>query len=131
MRDFKMTRFEWIKSELESLTDGTLVDVWNDFQDSRGYERINLMSKFDEIERIDPHESALDLIYRIKRDFDDFDPNDDYYRIDGYGHYISYSDPLDEVDINDLAEAIDNEDFNPSEIDLDDFESDESEENEN
>ena len=72
---------------------------------------------------------ALEIITRIKRDFSDFDIDDKYYKIDGYGCFNSYNDPYDEIDLDDLAEAIDNGDIQTlGYIDLDDFE--ESEETE-
>lgn len=123
-----MKRVEWIKQELEDLKESDLVSLWNEYCYHNNYEPIYLVDELDP-SMLDLSGDALEIITRIKRDFSDFDINDKYYEIDGYGNYNSYNDPYDKINLDDLAEAIDNEEIDTLGcIDLDDFE--ESEETE-
>lgn len=118
-----MERIEWIKKELEDLKESDLVYLWNEYCNHNDYEPIYLVDELDLNCVLDLSGDALEIITRIKRDFSDFDIDDKYYSIDGYGNYNSYNDPYSEIDIDVLAEAIDNEDITTlGYIDLDDFE---------
>ena len=117
-----MKRIEWIKQELEDLRESDLVSLWNEYCYKNNYEPIYLVNELDNC-LLDLSGDALEIIDRIKRDFSDFDTGDKYYSIDGFGNYNSYNDPYSEIDIDVLAEAIDNEDITTLGcIDLDDFE---------
>ena len=118
-----MERIEWIKKELEDLKESDLVYLWNEYCYHNDYEPIYLVDELDLNCVLDLSGDALEIITRIKRDFSDFDIDDKYYKIDGYGCFNSYNDPYDEIDLDDLAEAIDNGDIQTlGYIDLDDFE---------
>ena len=118
-----MQRVEWIKQELENLKESDLVYLWNEYCYHNDYEPIYLVDELDLNCVLDLSGDALEIITRIKRDFSDFDIDDKYYKIDGYGCFNSYNDPYDEIDLDDLAEAIDNGDIQTlGYIDLDDFE---------
>ena len=118
-----MERIEWIKKELEDLKESDLVSLWNEYCYKNNYEPIYLVNELDLNCVLDLSGDALEIINRIKRDFSEFDIDDKYYTIDGYGNFNSYNDPNDEIDLDDLAEAIDNEGIDTLGcIDLNDFE---------
>jgi len=118
-----MKRIEWIKQELENLRENDLVSLWNEYCYKNSYEPICLVNELDLNCVLDLSGDALEIINRIKRDFSEFDTNDKYYTVDGYGNFNSYNDPSSEIDLDALAEAIDNENIDTFGcIDLDDFE---------
>jgi len=118
-----MKRIEWIKQELENLRENDLVSLWNEYCYKNSYEPIYLVNELDLNYEIDLTGDSLEIIDRIKRDFSDFNTQDKYYTVDGYGNYNSYNDPYSKIDIDVLAEAIDNEDITTLGcIDLDDYE---------
>jgi hypothetical protein len=118
-----MKRIEWIKQELENLRENDLVSLWNEYCYKNSYEPIYLVNELDLNCVLDLSGDALEIINRIKRDFSEFDTNDKYYTVDGYGNFNSYNDPSSEIDLDALAEAIDNENIDTFGcIDLDDFE---------
>lgn len=118
-----MERCDWIKEELQDLGENDLVSLWNEYCYENNYEPIYLVNELDLHCVLDLSGDSIEVINRIKRDFADFDIQDKYYYIDGYGTYITYNDPNDQIDFDALATAIDNKDISTLGcIDLDDFE---------
>lgn len=81
---------------LQDMDDDDLICLWNERCDECNCmdDRIYNMCEFNDIcggwllPSID--NNPLEIIERVKIDFDDFDSGDDYFYIDGYGHYVSF-----------------------------------------
>ena len=102
---------------LKDMDDSDLIALWNEYCDSCNYmdDRIYNMEDMNEICNVEymvgNNRTTLELIDRIQIDFRRFDTNDDYFFINGYGHYISfnsleYADEGCPLDYDTLAEAI-------------------------
>jgi len=108
---------------LESMDDSELIGLWNEYCDECNYadDRIYNMEDMNEICDVEymvgNNRTTLELIDRIQIDFRRFDTNDDYFFINGYGHYISfnsleYADEGCPLDCEILAKAIADGDVN-------------------
>ena len=82
---------------LQDMDDSDLIALWNERCDACNYmdDCIYNMCEFNDIcgswllPSID--NDLLEIIDRVKIDFNDFDSSDDYFYIDGYGHYVSFN----------------------------------------
>ena len=107
---------------LKGLDDSDLVALWNERCDECNCmdDRIYNMCEFNDVcgawllPSID--NNPLEIIDRVQMNFDKFDSGDDYFYIDGYGHYVSFytlewskDSPFD---YDTLAEAIADGDVN-------------------
>ena len=93
-----MDKLKQIIDILESMSDSELIGLWNEYCNECNYtdDCIYSTNDFDELTDFeylirDRHYTASDIVTRIKIDFSKFDVNDNYYYINGYGHYISFN----------------------------------------
>lgn len=84
---------------LEDLTDWELVELWNEYQDHNHYEeQLFNMSDFEFIVDTSDFFATYEKI-----DHDNFNSCDDYFYFDRCGWICSTSDPMDLIDLDDLA----------------------------
>lgn len=110
-----MTRLERIKEILSDMFDGDILSLWNDRctanKDYTSY--IYPTSELDEIANYGTDKPLSELVTDISIDFAEYDDRDEYYNCDAYGHYCSFNDYENDsnspFDIDELAEAIDEE----------------------
>lgn len=121
-----MKRVERIQEYLEGLLDSGLIAIWNEY-----CENDDCVYSMDEIDEMLSGMTASEILRASY--YGDINPNDDYFKFNGLGNLVSTSSISEWVDIDELAEYIDeNEnDFGNSEIrDIlwDDYEEEEEEE---
>ena len=110
-----MAKTEIIKDLLENMSESQLYIIVNEYFDKANYydDRIYDMDEFNEImSGMSPSDIATKIFYG------DFRPNDNYFRFDGYANLQSFDYISDEVDLEEIADyIIDNdEDFDNSDI---------------
>lgn len=115
------------KELLWDLSQSDLFNLWNDFCDDNHWERVN-NNTIGEI--VSYYGNDLEEYLRDNRYNDNYDTNDDYFTIDGYGHLKSFDDLWDEIDENALIEWIDENDLYLTYWDEYDFDEDEEEDEE-
>lgn len=99
-----MTRYEKIKKALDNLTMAELVSVHNEYCDNANYydDHIYFMEEFDEImDGKTPWEIVRSAYYG------DFCPAQDYFWFNGYGNLESSDFPTGQIDVDTMAEWID------------------------
>lgn len=95
-----------VETLTDTLTTAELVDVWNEYCNNNNYydDRIENMGFLDEdLDNL----NATQIIRLVSGK--DFDVHDDWYKHTIYG-LQSFSDPADEIDIDDLADYIERND---------------------
>ncbi len=92
-----------IEDEFGGLDESTKLSVANDFNDANNYERF-YPNTWDSI--IDFCNDSITTYLEWKRHSDEYDPDDDYFRISGYGWWHSFDSIEDEVDARALAEYV-------------------------
>lgn len=110
-----MTKTEMIKDLLENMSESQLYIIANEYSDKTNYydDRIYDMDEFDEImSGMSPSDIATKIFYG------DFRPNDNYFKFDGYANLESFDYISDEVDLEEIADYIvdNDEDFDDSDI---------------
>ena len=110
-----MTKTEMIKDLLENMSKSKLYIIANEYFDKAEYydDRIYDMDEFDEImSGMSPSDIATKIFYG------DFRPNDNYFKFDGYDNLQSFDYISDEVDLEEIADYIvdNDEDFDNSDI---------------
>lgn len=110
-----MTTTEMIKDLLENMSESKLFTIYNEYLDKTEYydDRIYDMEEFDEMmDGMSPSDIALKIFYG------DFRPNDHYFKFDGYDNLQSFDYISDEVDLEEIADYIvdNDEDFDNSDI---------------
>ena len=110
-----MTKTEMIKDLLENMSESQLYIIVNEYFDKTNYydDRIYDMDEFDEImSGMSPSDIATKIFYG------DFRPNDNYFRFDGYANLESFDYISDEVDLEEVADYIvdNDEDFDNGDI---------------
>ena len=110
-----MTKTEMIKGLLENMSESQLYIISNEYFDKTNYydDRIYDMDEFDEImSGMSPSDIALKIFYG------DFRPNDHYFKFDGCANFQSFDYISDEVDLEEIADYIvdNDEDFDNSDI---------------
>ena len=110
-----MTKTEMIKDLLENMSESQLYIIANEYFDKTEYydDRIYDMDEFDEImSGMSPSDIATKIFYG------DFRPNDNYFKFDGYANLESFDYISDEVDLEEIADYIvdNDEDFDDSDI---------------
>lgn len=124
-----MKTLKQITEFLNDTDDNTLVQAWNDYQRESSLDRE--LNTFDEeffsIYFTDPMEAARATFFGKIQSW-----NDDYIYFNGYGNLESTSRPLDVVDIDELADYINDnqQDFDYIINHIDDIDEDEDEETE-
>ena len=88
-----------ILEQLEDMDTSTLLELWNEYQQNQGYEE-ELFNMCDFECLVDT--SDFFATYE-KIDHDNFNSCDDYFYFDRCGWICSTSDPLDLIDLDDLA----------------------------
>lgn len=108
-----MDKRKQIKEYLESLSDGELLSIYNEYTDTTYCERVYSMDEFDEI---CDGMTASDIARRCF--YGKFNPNDEYFTFNGYANLESSNYLEDFIDLDDLADyCISNdEDFDDQEI---------------
>lgn len=108
-----MDKQKQIKEYLESLSDGELLSIYNEYSAAGGYEQVFTMDEFDEI---CDGMTASDIACRCF--YGKFNPNDEYFIFNGYANFESSDYLEDFIDLDDLADyCISNdEDFDDQEI---------------
>lgn len=108
-----MNKQEQIKEYLESLSDGELLSIYNEYADADYSERIYLMDEFDEI---CDSMTASDIARRCF--YGKFNPNDEYFIFNGYANLESSDYLEDFIDFDDLADYCirNDEDFDNQDI---------------
>ena len=125
-----MTKTEMIKDLLENMSESQLYIIANEYFDKTNYydDRIYDMDEFDEImSGMSPSDIATKIFYG------DFRPNDNYFKFNGYANLESFDYISDEVDLEEIADYIvdNDEDFDNSDIrEIIDEENEEDEEEE-
>lgn len=125
-----MTKAEMIKDLLENgMSDSYLLMIYNEYLNKVEYydDRIyNMDDEFDEMMNgMKPLDIALKIFYG------DFRPNDHYFKFDGCANLYSFDYLSDEIDFEEIADYIvdNNEDFDDIDIrEILDEENDEDEE---
>ena len=110
-----MTKTGMIKDLLENMSESKLYTIANEYFDKTEYydNTIYDMDEFDEImSGMSPSDIALKIFYG------DFRPNDHYFKFDGCANFQSFDYISDEVDLEEIADYIVNndEDFDNSDI---------------
>ena len=110
-----MATTEMIKDLLENMSESQLYTIANEYFDKTNYydDRIYDMDEFDEImSGMSPSDIALKIFYG------DFRPNDHYFKFDGCANLESFDYISDEVDLEEIANYIvdNDEDFDNSDI---------------
>ena len=110
-----MTKTEMIKDLLENMSESQLYIIANEYSDKTNYydDRIYDMDEFDEImSGMSPSDIATKIFYG------DFRPNDNYFKFDGYANLQSFDYISNEVDLEEIADYIvdNDEDFDNSDI---------------
>ena len=110
-----MIKTEMIKDLLENMSESQLYIIVNEYFDKTNYydDRIYDMDEFDEImSGMSPSDIATKIFYG------DFRPNDNYFKFDGYANLESFDYISDEVDLEEIADYIvdNDEDFDDSDI---------------
>ena len=110
-----MTKTEMIKDLFENMNESQLYTIANEYFDKTNYydDRIYDMEEFDEImSGMSPSDIALKIFYG------DFRPNDHYFKFDGCANFQSFDYISDEVDLEEIADYIvdNDEDFDNSDI---------------
>lgn len=110
-----MTKTEMIKDLLENMSESQLYIIANEYFDKTEYydDRIYDIDEFDEImSGMSPWDIAAKVFYG------DFRPNDNYFKFDGYANLQSFDYISDEVDLEEIADYIvdNDEDFDNSDI---------------
>ena len=110
-----MTKTEMIKDLLENMSESQLYTIANEYFDKAEYydDRIYDMEEFDEMmDDMLPSDIATKIFYG------DFRPNDNYFKFDGYANLESFDYISDEVDLEEIADYIvdNDEDFDDSDI---------------
>lgn len=120
-----MKRVERINDYLESLLDSSLIAIWNEY-----CENDDCVYSMDEIDEMLSGMTASEILRASY--YGDINPNDDYFKFNGLGNLVSTSTISEWVDIDELAEYIDEneEDYGVPELrDIlwDDYEEEEEE----
>lgn len=104
-----MTKKELLENDLLwSLCSSDLFNVWNDFCDENRWERV-YDNTIDEI--VSYYNNDLNEYLEENQHNVDYDVNDDYFTIDGYGHLKSFNHLWDEIDTDALVNWIDENDL--------------------
>lgn len=120
-----------IEDYLNGLSDSDQYYIYNEYLESVGYDddRLYDMGDLDEILSGQSPSEIANLIY-----YGEFNPNDNYFKFNGYGNLESLDYVDDGADFNEIAKyCVDNdEDFGESDIRdiLDSYEEEEEEEEE-
>ena len=110
-----MTKTEMVKGLLENMSESQLYIIANEYFDKTNYydDRIYDMDEFDEImSGMSPSDIVLKIFYG------DFRPNDHYFKFDGCANFQSFDYISEEVDLEEIADYIvdNDEDFDNSDI---------------
>lgn len=111
-----MTKAEMIKDLLENgMSDSYSLMIYNEYLDKVEYydDRIYNIDEFDEVMNcMKPLDIALKIFYG------DFRPNDNYFKFDGCANLQSFDYLSDEIDYEEIADYIvdNNEDFDDIDI---------------
>lgn len=122
-----MRTVESIKNWLESLSDSELFSVWNEYQSNNGYE--------DEINYNDDEffeiyfSKAIDAVRAVS--YGDYRYTDEYVKFNAYGNLESFDYLDNEIDYDELAEHILENENDYSYLDgLDDYDEEDEEDEE-
>ena len=98
-----MTKLETLAEIIENMPEWDLVDLHNSIADDmRDYDaRIFYMDSFDDMMSGCTPTEIIDAI-----DDSDFSTSDDYFKDDCYYGLISFSDALDYIDVDEIAQTI-------------------------
>ena len=108
---------EYLQDEVDN---SDLVYAWNEYCDNEHYDsKLYDTPDIEEIYSFDG--GVIDTINAVKTDFDDFDPDMEYFYIDAGGCYISTNDPDDVVCHREMARAIIAGDLECDGLDLDEI----------
>lgn len=108
---------EYLQDEVDN---DDLVYAWNEYCDNEHYDsKLYDTPDIEEIYSFDG--GVIDTINAVKTDFDDFDPDMEYFYIDAGGCYISTNDPDDVVCHREMARAIIAGDLECDGLDLDEI----------
>lgn len=106
---------DYLQDEVDN---SDLVYAWNEYCDNEQYDsKLYSTPDIEEIYSFDG--GVIDTIDAVKTDFDDFDPDMEYFYIDAGGCYISTNDPDDVVCHREMARAIIAGDLECDGLDLD------------
>lgn len=104
----------------DAVDNSDLVYAWNEYCDNEHYDsKLYDTPDIEEIYSFDG--GVIDTIATVKTDFDDFDPDMEYFYIDAGGCYISTNDPDDVVCHREMARAIIAGDLECDGLDLDEI----------
>ena len=108
-----MKSYEEILVDIENMSDDEVVNIWNEYCDEAGDsdEHIYEMDEFD-TENVPPRD--WDDFWERKEELEDFDPNDGYWYREGGFDLRSIDEPWAIIREEDIAQAIVNEEFEPS-----------------
>ena len=108
-----MKSYDEIVEELRNMSTDEIVNIWNEYCDEAGDsdEHIYEMDEFD-MENAPPRDG--DDFWERKEELEDFDPNDDYWYREGGFDLRSIDEPWAIIREEDIAQAIVNEEFEPS-----------------
>ena len=123
----KMRTVESIKKWLESLSGSELIGLWNEYQSNNGYEgEINYNDdEFFEIY----FSKAIDAVRAVS--YGDYRYTDEYVKFNGYGNLESFNYLDSEIDFDELAENILENESDYSYLDgLDDYDEEDEEDEE-
>lgn len=108
---------DYLQDEVDN---SDLVYAWNEYCDNEQYDsKLYSTPDIEEIYSFDG--GIIDTIDAVKTDFDDFDPDMEYFYIDAGGCYISTNDPDDVVCHREMARAIIAGDLECDGLDLDEI----------
>lgn len=108
---------DYLQDEVDN---SDLVYAWNEYCDNEHYDsKLYDTPDIEEIYSFDG--GVIDTINAVKTDFDDFDPDMEYFYIDAGGCYISTNDPDDVVCHREMARAIIAGDLECDGLDLDEI----------
>ena len=108
---------DYLQDEVDN---SDLVYAWNEYCDNEHYDsKLYDTPDIEEIYSFDG--GVIDIIDKVKSDFDDFDSDMEYFYIDAGGCYISTNDPDDVVCHREMARAIIAGDLECDGLDLDEI----------
>lgn len=108
-----MKSYDEILVDIWNMSDDEVVNIWNEYCDEAGDsdEHIYEMDEFD-TENDPPRD--WDDFWERKEELEDFDPNDGYWYREGGFDLRSIDEPWAIIREEDIAQAIVNEEFEPS-----------------
>lgn len=101
-----MTKYEYIKQELEFLNDYNLKELYNEFASANSWEMVYDNTQDNVIEFCNN-----DLSKYLSMISSDYHRGDNYFTIDGYGHFKSFDYLIEELDYEAVIEWIDSNDL--------------------